>query len=43
MWKRRRLEKISWTEKISNEKVLEIVDEERQLMNMIRCRKKKWL
>lgn len=41
MW--RRMEKISLSEKITNEGVLKRVGEERQLMNITRCRKKIWL
>ena len=43
MWMWRRMEKISWSEKITNEEVLKRVGEEKQLMNMIRYRKKNWL
>ena len=39
----RRMEKISWTEKISNEEVLKRIGEERQLMSLIRTRKRKWI
>ena len=41
MWIWRRMEKISWTEKISNEEVLRRIGEERQLMSLIRTRKHK--
>ena len=43
MWMWRRMEKISWTEKITNEEVLKRVGEERQLMKLIRSRKKNWI
>ena len=43
MWMWRRMEKISWTEKITNEEVLERVGEERQLIKLIRNRKKNWV
>ena len=43
MWIWRRMEKISWTEKISNEEVLRRIGEERQLMSLIRTRKRKWI
>ena len=39
----RRMEKISWTEKISNKDVLRRIDEERQLMSLILTRKRKWI
>ena len=37
------MEKISWTEKMSNEEVLRRIGEERQLMSLIRTRKRKWI
>ena len=40
MW--RRMEKISWTEKITNEEVLKRVGEERQVVKLI-SRKKNWI
>jgi hypothetical protein len=40
MWLWRRMEKISWTDKITNEEVLRRVGEERQLLNLIRNRQK---
>jgi hypothetical protein len=43
MWMWRRMEKISWTEKITNVEVLKRVGEERLLMKTIRNRKKKWV
>jgi len=43
MWIWRRMEKISWTEKITNEEVLRRVGVERQLLNMLRNRKKSWI
>jgi len=43
MWLWRRVEKISWTNKVTNEEVLQRVGEERQLMNLIRNRKKNWV
>src|SRR6218665_1612063 len=38
----RRMEKISWTEHISNE-VLKLVEEERSLLTIIRTRQRNWM
>ena len=38
----RRMEKISWTEHISNE-VLKLVKEERSLLTIIRTRQRNWM
>src|SRR6266853_6764080 len=43
MWVWRKMEDIRWTERISNEKVLQAVEEERQLVEAIVERKKKWI
>ena len=43
MWIWRRMERISWTEHISNEEVLKRVGEERGLIEIIRKRQKTWL
>jgi Reverse transcriptase (RNA-dependent DNA polymerase) len=43
MWLWRRMEKISWTYKITNEEVLERVGTGRQLINALRNRKKSWI
>ena len=43
MWIWRRMEKINWRDKITNEQVLEIVKEKRTLIDVIRSRKKKWI
>ena len=43
MWIWRRMEKISWTDKITNEEVLERVGIVRQLMSTLRMRKKSWV
>jgi hypothetical protein len=37
------MEKISWTEKKSNEEVLQMVGEKMTLVNAIVCRKKNWI
>ena len=37
------MEKISYTERVTNEEVLRRVVEERQLLNLIRNRKKNWI
>ena len=37
------MEKISWKDKITNEEVLRRVGVERDLMNMLRNRKKRWI
>ena len=39
----RRMEKISWTEHITNEEVLGIIGEERVLIRTIRERQRKWI
>ena len=38
----RRMDKISWTEHISNE-VLKLVEEERSLLTVIRTRQRNWM
>ena len=43
MWLWRRMEKISWTDKVTNEDVLRRVGIERQLIYMLRSRKKSWI
>lgn len=43
MWIWRRMEKISWVDKVSNEEVLERVGVHRQLINALRNRKKCWI
>jgi hypothetical protein len=39
MWCSRRIEKIKWSEKVTNEQVLECIGEKRTLLNNILCRK----
>ena len=43
MWLWRRMEKISWKDKITNEEVLGRIGIGRQLMNILRNRKKSWI
>ena len=41
MWIWRRWKKISWEDKKTNEKILNIVQEDRKILNTIWCRKHK--
>jgi len=41
MW--RRMKRVSWMDKITNEKILTKVGEKRQLISVIRNRKKNWI
>ena len=43
MWVWRKMENIVWTERMTNEKVLQTVEEQRQLVEKIIERKKKWI
>jgi len=43
MWVWRRMEKIPWTDKITNKEVLERIGEERHLVSTVVMRKKKWI
>src|SRR5438132_1067376 len=43
MWLWRRMEKVSWKDRISNEVVLGRVGVERELINMLRNKKKRWI
>src|SRR5215469_5110905 len=43
MWVWRRMEKISWMDRVKNTDVLQRVHEERQLLQMIRERQRKWI
>ena len=43
MWTWRKAENISWKDKVTNEEVLRRVKEERQLLNTIWNRKKRWI
>jgi len=39
----RRIMKVSWTEHKTNEEVLRMVDTEREMMDTLRSRQKRWL
>ena len=43
MWSWRRMEKIKWLEKVSNEQVLDRIGEKRTLLNNILRRKANWI
>jgi hypothetical protein len=43
MWCWRRLEKISWTDRVRNEEVLQRVKEERNILHTIKRRKVNWI
>jgi hypothetical protein len=43
MWSRRRLEKISWTDHVSNEEVLLRVKEQKNVLHKINKRKATWI
>ena len=43
MWIWRRMEKISWMDKVTNEDVLKKVNESKNMLNVIRQRKCKWI
>src|SRR6218665_2443416 len=43
MWIWRRMEKISWTEHISNEEVLKLVEEERSMLTTVRTRQRNYM
>ena len=43
MWCWRRMEKIKWSEKVTNEQVLEGIGEKRILLNDILHRKANWI
>ena len=43
MWCRRRMEKIKWSEKVTNEQVLNRIGEKRTLLNNILRRKANWI
>ena len=43
MWCCRRMEKIKWSEKVTNEQVLDLLGEKRTLINNILRRKANWI
>jgi hypothetical protein len=43
MWCWRTMEKISWTNRVRNEKVLHGVKEERDILHTVKCRKANWI
>ena len=43
MWIWRRMKKISWLDKVTNEEVLRRVNEDRQILNSVWQRKRRWI
>ena len=43
MWCWRRIEKLKWSDKVTNEQVLERIGDKRTLLNNILCRKANWI
>jgi len=43
MWIWQRMEKIRWMDKVTNEDVLKKVNESKNMLNVIRQRKRKWI
>jgi len=43
MWNWQRMEKISWTDKVTNKDVLKKLNESKNMLNVIRQRKRKWI
>jgi hypothetical protein len=43
IWRWRRMEKISWTDRVRNEEVLQRVKEERNIVHTIKRRKVNWI
>jgi hypothetical protein len=43
MWCWRRMEKISWTDRVRNEEVLHRVEEERNILRTVKRRKTNWI
>jgi len=43
MWIWRRMKKISWMDKVTNEEVLKKVNESKNMLNVTRQRKSKWI
>jgi hypothetical protein len=43
MWCWRRMEKISWTDRVRNEEVLHRANEERNVLNTVKRRKASWV
>ena len=43
MWSWRRTEKISWTDRVKNEKMLQRFKEERNILQTIKRRKANWI
>jgi hypothetical protein len=43
MWFWRRMEKVSWTDRVGNEEVLHRVKEDRNILHTIKTRKANWI
>ena len=43
IWIRRRMMKVPWTEHKTNEEILQMVETEREIMDTVRSRQKRWL